>query len=307
MKYTLLGSLGHISSIVAPALVKAGNTVTVISSNEKRAEQIRQIGAIPAIGDMQDAEFLTKQFTGADAVYVMLSSIGGPTGSVFESTNAQGAIFAKAVQQAGVTNVVDLSSIGADNPDAGVVYAYHLIEDQLRALPNVNVAFVRPVGFYSNLYSNMDSIKNEHAIYSNIPADVKRRWVAPEDIAAVVEKLLLHVPQGKTIHYVYSDEFTTTELIDALKQALELPDLHFVPITDEQTRQAMVARGVPENLAQLFVQMSVFERDSEKVYGDLKNEPTTVGTFKLADFVREFKQVYEKPDMTNQSNTFIDK
>lgn len=160
MKYTLLGSLGHISSIVAPALVRAGNTVTVISSNEKRADQIRQIGAIPAIGDMQDAEFLTKQFTGADAVYLMLSSIGGPTGSVFESTNAQGAIFAKAVQQAGVTNVVDLSSMGADNPDAGVVYAYHLIEDQLRALPNVNVAFVRPVGFYSNLYSNMDSIKN---------------------------------------------------------------------------------------------------------------------------------------------------
>lgn len=86
-----------------------------------------------------------------------------------------------------------------------------------------------------------------------------------------------------------------------------MPDLHFVPITDEQTRQAMVARGVPEDLAELFVQMSVFERDSEKVYGDLKNEPTTIGTFKLADFVREFKQVYEKPDMTNQSNTLIDK
>lgn len=59
-------------------------------------------------------------------------------------------------------------------------------------------------------------------------------------------------------------------MIDALKQALEMPDLHFVPITDEQTRQAMVARGVPEDLAELFVQMSVFERDSEKVYGDLK-------------------------------------
>lgn len=306
MKYVLLGSLGHISSIVAPALVKAGNSVTVISSNEKRAEQIRQIGAIPAIGDMHDAEFLTKQFTGADAVYLMLSSIG-ETGSVFDSTNTQGAVFAKAIKQSGVGNVVDLSSVGANNPNAGILYSYHLIEDQLRALPNVNVAFVRPVGFYSNLYSNMNTIKSDHAIYSNIPADVKRRWVAPQDIAVVVEKMLINVPQGKTIHYVYSDEFTTNEFIDALKPALKMSDLHFVSITDEQTKQGMVEKGAPEALANMFVQMSALERSYDEMYGDLSRGQTAVGTVKLSDFIREFTQVYERSDLAEQSNTLIDK
>lgn len=41
MKFTLLGSLGNIGRIIAPALVKAGHDVTVISSNTKRADQIR--------------------------------------------------------------------------------------------------------------------------------------------------------------------------------------------------------------------------------------------------------------------------
>lgn len=202
MKYTLLGSLGHIGSIVAPALVKAGNQVTVISSNPKRVEQIKGIGAVPAIGNMSDVDFLTKQLTGADAVYLMISAAPGRGGSLFDNMKAQGSVFEEAVKQSGIKNVVDLSSIGADNPKAGALYGYHLIEDPLRALSDINVAFVRPVGFYSNLYANMASIRKDHTIYSNIPENVERRWVAPSDIAGVVETLITHVPEGKTIHYV---------------------------------------------------------------------------------------------------------
>lgn len=67
MKITLLGSLGHINRVLIPSLVQAGHEVTVISSNPSRTAAIKVIGAIPAIGSMDDSHFLTRQFTGADA------------------------------------------------------------------------------------------------------------------------------------------------------------------------------------------------------------------------------------------------
>lgn len=187
-----------------------------------------------------------------------------------------------------------------------MLYAYHLIEDQQRELNGVNVAFVRPVGFYSNLYANLPTIKADHAIYSNIPATVVRRWVAPQDIAAVVLNLLQHVPAGKSVHYVYSDAFSADQFIEALQKTLSMPDLHFVSITDNQAEQAMVANGAPKELAELFTQMSKLERTPEKLYADLTSDQTTIGKVKLAEFAKTFATAYQNQG-DHHSHTLIDR
>lgn len=107
----------------------------------------------------------------------MISGNQTTNDTLFNAAQAQGEIFADAVRKSHVKNVVNLSSLGANNPDSGSLYAYHAIEDQLSKLPNVNVAFIRPVGFYSNLFSNLPSIRNDHAIYSNIPDSLPQHWV----------------------------------------------------------------------------------------------------------------------------------
>ncbi|WP_143443150.1 SDR family oxidoreductase, partial [Lentilactobacillus kefiri] len=304
LKYTLLGSLGNIGRVVVPALVNAGNDVTVISSNSKRSEQIREVGAQPAIGNMADSKFLANQFEGADAVYLMVAT--RPSDSIFEDTEKQGRVFAEAIKRSGVKNVVDLSSIGANNPQAGVLYAYHWIEDQLKELEDVNVAFIRPVGFYSNLYANINTIRADHAIYSNIPETITQRWAAPQDIAAVVLKLLQHVPVGTSVHYVYSDAFSTQKFIETLQDTLSMPDLHFVSISDEQAEQSMVDRGVSKKLAQLFIKMSELERHPEKLYADLDNQTTNIGEVKLADFVKAFSVAYQDQNNGPHANTLVD-
>lgn len=77
MKITLTGSLGHISRPLTAILVQQGHQVTVISSKADRAAAITQFGAIPAIGSVEDADFLTSAFTGADAVYTMVPPTPG--------------------------------------------------------------------------------------------------------------------------------------------------------------------------------------------------------------------------------------
>jgi hypothetical protein len=71
-----------------------------------------------------------------------------------------------AIQNSGVKNVVNLSSIGADDPNAGILYVYYFAEDALNSLDGVNVAHIRPVGFYSNLFADMQSLKAQQMIFS---------------------------------------------------------------------------------------------------------------------------------------------
>ncbi|WP_163655223.1 NAD(P)H-binding protein [Listeria sp. PSOL-1] len=304
MKLTLLGSVGNINQVVIPELVKQGHEVTVITSSEERTEAIKQLGAKPAVGTMQDVQFLTEQFTGADAVYLMISGNAGAE-DLFKVAEKQGQIFKQAVKEANVKNVVDLSSVGADAGEiAGALYAYYLIEGELKQLDDVNIAFVRPVGFYNNWYGNLQTIKTDKAIYSNIAKDLKRANVAPVDIAQVVLPLLLDTPKGHTVHYAISDLFTGEEFVAALNEELGEADIRYVEISDEQFKHSLSSRGIPEKVIEHFLQMNEYERQPEKAYADLKAKNPSFGKIKLEDFIKQF--VYALNNPTNaKANTIV--
>ncbi|WP_245798421.1 NAD(P)H-binding protein [Cnuella takakiae] len=72
MKIVVTGSLGHISKPLTRELVEKDHIVTVISSKEEKQKHIKGLGATAAIGSLENADFLTSTFTGADAVYCMI-------------------------------------------------------------------------------------------------------------------------------------------------------------------------------------------------------------------------------------------
>ena len=71
MKIIITGSLGNISKPLVNKLVKKGHSVTVISSKAERQKDIEAAGATAAIGTMEDGDFLSATFKGADVVYIM--------------------------------------------------------------------------------------------------------------------------------------------------------------------------------------------------------------------------------------------
>lgn len=305
MKITLLGSVGNINQHVIPALVKAGHAVTVITHSDKRVDQIKNLGAIPAVGSMDDEVFLTNQFTGADVVYLMLS---GMNSDPLTAAKTQGQVFYHAVRDAGVQNVVDLSSVGADQPYelVGTLSFYHYIETALGQLSDVNITFVRPVGFYSNLFSSIPTIKQQKQLVSTVPANAIREFVSPSDIAATVTALLLNTPNGHNVRYVVSDEATGQELLMALQKELNMPDLKYVTITDEQFETALIKQGMPASVAKGFTIMTKSQRTPEKAYADLKAHQPVFGKVKLADFAKTFAAVY-RGETEGHANTLADK
>lgn len=284
MKITLTGSLGHINSQTVPSLIAAGHDVTVITSNPERTEVIEALGAQAAVGTITDASFLTQTFSGADAVYLMLTGMDPSVGFV-QFGAKQGAIYRQALDAAHVPYAVVLSSVGADQgPEVGALYAYHLMEDELRRAQWTRFTFLRPVGFFSNLLANTVTIRTQHALINNYSEDTQSAWTDPRDIARTALKAFKVVPTQNQVRYVLSQWLIGTELIAQLRVALNLPDLHWVTMADEAMQTSLEKAGMSKKMASEMMQMRAAQRDS-RFYADLRTHEPEHGTVRLTDIV----------------------
>ncbi|GAB3022070.1 NmrA family NAD(P)-binding protein [Spirosoma pulveris] len=293
MNIVVTGSLGHISQPLTADLVKKGHTVTVISSKLEKQTDIEALGARAAIGTLEDVDFLTATFAGADALYAMVP----PSFSESDVRAYYGRIgrnYAQAITQAGVRRVVYLSSYGADlDSGTGLILGAHDVEGILGQLADVAITYLRPTYFYYNLYAFVGMIKGAGNIAANYGGADKLVMVAPADIAAVAAEVLTTETTGLAVRYIASEERTGTEIARILGEAIGKPDLTWTVITDEQMQNGLEANGVPPQLAANFVDMFASVRNGALSRDYYLNPPTTLGTTKLADFAREFAAVYK--------------
>lgn len=297
MKITITGSLGNISKPLTETLVKKGHSVTVISSEPKRQEEIMALGAKAAIGSLEDVDFLTGAFTGADAVYSMV-----PPNNYFDHNldllayyRRLGHNYAHAVQQSGVKHLVNLSSIGAHmDKGNGILLGAHDVEKIIDELPSdVAITHIRPTSFYYNLYGYAEMIKSEGIIAANYGAEDIIPWVSPIDIAASVAEELLAPPVGRKVRYVASEEVTGKETARIIGKAIGKPDLEWLLITDEQTKNGLVAAGMNPTIAEGLVEMYAGLRNGLLAEDYYLNNPT-FGEVKLEDFAKEFAQTFNQ-------------
>ena len=299
MKIIVTGSLGHIGKPLTEELVLKGHTVTVISSNPERRSAIEALGAKAAIGTMEDADFLSATFTGADAVYVM-ETMGGnsyfdPNLDIIAAINKIGNSYKRAIEQSGVKRVVHLSSIGAHTDKGNGLLAFHYnVENILKSLPSdVAITFMRPVGFYYNLLGFINNIKTQGVIATNYGGDSKKPWVSPLDIAAAVAEEQVTPFEGRKVRYVASDEISCNELASLLGAAIGQPDLKWVVISDEQMLQGMLAAGMNPKIAAGMVEMNSSTNTGD-LYEDYYRNRPTLGKVKLKEFAKEFAAVYNQ-------------
>lgn len=294
MKYVITGSLGNISKPLAKKLVAAGHDVTVISSKENKKAEIEALGAKAAIGTVQDEAFLTKTFTGADAVYTMVP----PTFAAADwkaYIGDTGNIYAKAITASGVKNIVNLSSIGAHMEDGcGPVSGIYRVEKVFNTLAEVNIIHLRPGNFYTNLYANIGMIKHGGIIGGNYGANTKIVLVHPNDIAeAAAEQLLALNFKGHSIRYVVSDERTTNDIAKVLGAAIGKPELPWIDFKDEDSFAGMTGAGLPAEVAKNYVEMGKAMREGF-MFEDYNAHKASVNISKtkLEDFAKEFALAY---------------
>lgn len=293
MKIIVTGSLGHISKPLTEILAGAGHDVTVISSDAGKAGAIEALGAKAAIGSITDVAFLTKTFTGADAVYTMVP----PNFGVSDYRQYIGDIgknYAASIRASGVTRVVNLSSIGAHlEKGTGPIAGIHDVEQTLNSLDTVAVKHLRAGFFYVNFFANIDMIKNKGILGNNYSQDARLVLVHPRDIAEAAAADLQRSFSGKSCYYVISDDQKISTIVKTLGAAIGKPDLPWVEFSDEDSLAGMIGAGMPPAVASVFVEMGTGIRNGILWEDYDRNKPATYGKTKLGDFAEEFAAVYK--------------
>ncbi|RIV17824.1 NAD-dependent dehydratase [Fibrisoma montanum] len=293
MQYVITGSLGHTAKPITEGLVKAGHTVTVITSKPDNAAAIEALGAKAAVGSVEDGEFVKQAFAGADAVYLMIPPKWGVTDwRGYQNIVADN--YVDAIKANDIRFAVMLSSIGAHKGQGtGPVDGLYDLEQKLKTVAGLNVKVLRPSYFMENLLSMVGMIKGAGIVGSNFGAD-KIVLVHTSDIATVGLQELLNLDfTGIRVQYVASDERTGQEIASALGEAVGKPDLPWVVFSDEQSQQGMLQVGMNDEMARLYTEMGHSIADGSMQADYFANRPT-LGKVKLEDFARnDFAPAYQ--------------
>lgn len=300
MNIVITGSIGHIGKPLTQKLVQNGHSVTVITSKAERQAEIEALGAKAATGRFQDTGFLAETFKGADIVYLMEAWEG--IGSIFnkdfdfvEAFNKIGNNYKNAVTQSGVKRVVHLSSIGAHtNKGTGSLFLHNSVENILKQLPDdVSIKFMRPPGFFTNIFRYLPAIKTKGAIFNTYGGDQKEPWVSPFDIASAIAEEMEKPFSGRTVHYLASEELSPNEVAQIIGEAIGKPDLAWTVVSDAQMHSEMLAAGMNEWIANGFIEMQAAQRNGS-LYEDYNRNRPGFGKGKLTDYANEFAKAYHK-------------
>ncbi|MFL5744783.1 MAG: NmrA family NAD(P)-binding protein [Niastella sp.] len=295
MKITVTGSLGNISHSLTKKLIAQGHQVNVISSNASKAEDIRKLQAIPLIGSLEDYEFVKQSFQGSDAVYLMIPpNFSAPDYKAFTIT--VGKNYARAIQEAGISYVVNLSSSGSPLAGQAPLLNYQNLETFLDELPALNVLHLRPGGFYSNFYGSIGLIKYQGVIGNNYDDTVDMVLSHPEDIAdAAATAFSTLAFTGKNVQYIISDTLNGRQIAQMLGAAIGKPDLTWVQFPDEQLLQGLMQNGFSKDAAQHYiVDMGIAIREGLLAAHYAQHAKEVFGNRNFSEFAKDFARVYQQ-------------
>jgi uncharacterized protein YbjT (DUF2867 family) len=300
MKIVVTGSLGHISKPLTEQLIASGHHVTVVTRSKKA--EIESLGATPAVGSIEDVDFLSQIFKGADAVYVMIppTDYSNPSLDFGVRYASLGRGYAAAIKAAGVKRVVNLSTFGADlDKGNGILIGAHYVEEILNELPaDITAIHMRPCSFYYNLLAYVDTIRHAGFIAANYGEDDIVPWVAPEDIADAVAEELQSSKTGRLIRYVASEEITCNAAARIIGEAIGKPDLQWKRISDEEALGYLKAAGIAPRVAEGMTEM-FGAIHTGLLASDFNRHKPVFGKVKMKDYAKQFAAIY------NQSSSYL--
>ncbi len=294
--YVVLGASGNTGHVVANNLLARGQKVRVVGRNAAHLQALTAKGAEPFIADVSDTGALAKAFHQADSAYVMIPPNPASNDPLGYSSRVGDAI-AATVQNAGIKNVVALSSIGADKTTGtGPVLGLYNLEQKLNQVSGANVLHLRPGYFMENTLPQVNAIRQMGVVVTPLRADLKLAMIATRDIgAAAADALLKPDFQGKqTRELLGQRDLTYSEVAAIVGKAIGKPDLKYVQAPDDQFRAVLVQMGMSEQFAKLLLEMiaalnSGYMRALEP-RASQNTTPTTFETFAAESFAPAYQQ-----------------
>lgn len=286
--YVVLGASGNTGHVVANSLLSSGKKVRVVGRNADHLQLLANKSGEVFTADVIDAQSLTRAFQGVESAYILIPPNTTTNDYRGFQERASDAI-AKAVRDAGVKNIVSLSSVGADKPSStGPVVGLHNLEQKLNQIEGANILHLRAGYFMENTLPQVAPIRKMGLAVGPVRSDLKLPMIASSDIgkAAADELLRLDFKGKQTRELQGQRDICYEEVAGIIGKAIGKADLKYVQAPDEQVRPALVQAGLSDDLAGLILEMAKALNSGYMHALEPRSERNTTGT-KYEDFVAE--------------------
>ena len=293
--FVVCGATGNVGSKLAKSLLAAGVSVRAVGRERVRLGPLAATGAEPWPGDLGDAKFLSRAFSGAGGVFAMIPP-KYDTPDIAAYQNGIGEALVSALENARVPRVVTLSSIGAHLFEGtGPIRGLHDFEAKLDRLRDAGVVHLRAAYFMENLLWNIPAIRGHGVNGSPIRPDAPIPMVATKDIADEAARLLAaKTLSGHSVRYLLGPRnLTMTEATRILGHAIGKPDLRYIQFPEEEARKAMSGMGMSDSVIEALLEMQrgfnagrirpTQERNASNT------SPTTLEAFAQTDFAQSYR------------------
>jgi uncharacterized protein YbjT (DUF2867 family) len=256
--YVILGATGNTGSVASKTLLAKGQKVRVVGRDKSKLAQFVSQGAEAFEADAQNAESLTKAFTGAKAVYSMVPPLlSSPDFRAYQDQVTEA--IATALEAAKVTHTVTLSSVGADKPEkTGPVAGLHNMESRFGRIAGLNSLHLRAGYFMENVLAQIEVIRNFGLMAGPVRADLALPMIATRDIGAAAAEALLALDFSgqKTRELLGQRDISYAEVAGIAGAAMGKPGLAYLQLPSQQVIPAMTQMGMSANMAELLCEMS---------------------------------------------------
>ena len=292
--YVIIGATGNTGSVAADALLAKGEKVRVIGRSTERLERFTKKGAEAFVADAKDAAALTRAFTGARAVYVLIPP--NPTAPDFRADQeAVSDALAAALDISGVTHTVVLSSLGAEHPSGtGPIAGLHSLEQKLNANPKLNTLYIRAGYFMENFFLGIAPLQKMGIFGGAIRGDLKISMIATRDIGAYAADALqkLDFTGKQTRDLLGQRDLSYNEAAPIIGKTIGKPTLSYSHFPGMLVKMAMGQMGLPSKTVDLILEM--FEAINKGLVAAREprtpqnTTPTTFETFAAEEFAPRF-------------------
>ena len=254
--FTVMGITGRVGGAVAENLLAAGKKVRGVVRNLEKAKGWADQGVELVTSTYDDAQGLSRAFTGSEGVFAMIPPDFAPPPDLPDQKRGIAAM-REALDQAKPGKAVFLSSIGAEQTSGlGLITSTHLMEEATRTL-SIPVAYLRAGSFMENWLGMSDSIRKTGEMpFFYAPLNRKFHLVATRDIGLAGAQVLQQNWTGERVLEVDGPKGGTDlyEVATAFGIVLGC-DVKAVPLPEQAWQSVLEAMGTPADRTGLYIEM----------------------------------------------------
>ena len=221
----MVGGTGDLGGRIVRHLVRAGQQVRCLVRGGANADALRAEQVEIVSGDLTDPDSLRRACDGVDIVVTSATVIGrrlaGSKRPTIREADEMGMTsLIEAAEAAGVRRFVYISYAGADQSLGSPLEQAKIATEQRLAASPMRRVVVRPDAFQEIQLGPMgrfDLESGKVAVFGK--GDKKRRWVAADDVAALVAAAVSEADPPEIIEFGGPEALSRTEAVSVAEEA----------------------------------------------------------------------------------------